>query len=107
QNCVDRLSCLHCCTPSSIAKYPENHAGTLILPFSKRRHVHCKRPMRRTREGSGQVLKGDQMDYVAPGEIVSDALKAAVKKAGLPARDMLIRGALSGVFLGYATSLVF
>jgi len=47
------------------------------------------------------------MDYVVPGEVVSDALSAAVKKAGLPARDMLIRGALSGAFLGYATSLVF
>jgi len=47
------------------------------------------------------------MDYVLPGEVVSDALNAAVKKAGLPARDMLIRGALSGAFLGYATSLVF
>src|SRR5439155_664108 len=29
------------------------------------------------------------------------------KKAGLPGPDMFIRGALSGVFLGYATSLVF
>ena len=47
------------------------------------------------------------MDYVAPGEVLSDALNAAVKKASLPARDMVIRGALSGVFLGYATSLVF
>src|SRR5206468_9277525 len=36
-----------------------------------------------------------------------DVLNAAVKKAGLSARDMLIRGALAGVFLGYATSLVF
>src|SRR6266699_1866413 len=47
------------------------------------------------------------MDYVAPVEVLSDALNAAVKKASLPARDMIIRGALSGVFLGYATSLVF
>jgi formate/nitrite transporter len=47
------------------------------------------------------------MDYVVPTEVVSDALKAAVKKTGLSASDMLIRGALSGAFLGYATSLVF
>ena len=47
------------------------------------------------------------MDYVVPNEVVSDALNAAAKKAGLSARDMLIRGALAGVFLGYATSLVF
>ena len=47
------------------------------------------------------------MDYVIPSEVVSDAMNAAVKKAGLPIIDMLIRGALSGAFLGYATSLVF
>ena len=47
------------------------------------------------------------MDYVVPSEAVSDAMNAAVKKAGLSARDMLIRGALAGAFLGYATSLVF
>src|SRR6058998_4250898 len=47
------------------------------------------------------------MDYVVPGEVVSDALNAAAKKASLSAHDMLIRGALAGVFLGYATSLVF
>ncbi len=47
------------------------------------------------------------MDYVVPNEVVSDALNAAVKKANLSPRDMLIRGALAGAFLGYATSLVF
>src|SRR5712692_2411454 len=52
-------------------------------------------------------LKGVTMDYVVPSEVVSDALNAAVKKAGLSVRDMLIRGALAGAFLGFATSLVF
>src|SRR5438876_4074286 len=47
------------------------------------------------------------MDYVVPGEVVSDALNAAAKKASLSAHDMLIRGVLAGGFLGYATSLVF
>src|SRR3989442_9693846 len=47
------------------------------------------------------------MDYVVPSEVVSDALNAAAKKAGLSAHDRLIRGALAGVFLGYAASLVF
>jgi formate transporter len=47
------------------------------------------------------------MDYVPPAEIVSDALRAAQKKTRLPVRDMLLRGALAGAFLGYATSLVF
>lgn len=45
------------------------------------------------------------MDYVTPVEIVSDAVRAAEKKVNLAAGDLLIRGALSGVFLGYATSL--
>ncbi|HEY3823879.1 MAG TPA: formate/nitrite transporter family protein [Bryobacteraceae bacterium] len=45
------------------------------------------------------------MDYVTPIEIVSDAVRAAEKKAGLSALDLVIRGALSGVFLGYATTL--
>src|SRR5215831_1144860 len=47
------------------------------------------------------------MDYVLPNEVISGALTAAVRKSNLSIRDMLIRGALSGVFLGYATSLVF
>lgn len=45
------------------------------------------------------------MDYVLPADIMSDAVKAAEKKASLPAPDLVIRGALSGAFLGYATSL--
>jgi formate/nitrite transporter len=45
------------------------------------------------------------MDYVSPVEVISDAVRAAEKKASLSARDLLLRGALSGVFLGYATSL--
>jgi formate/nitrite transporter len=47
------------------------------------------------------------MDYVVPAGVVSDAVNAAVKKSTLSVGDMLIRGALSGAFLGYATSLVF
>ena len=47
------------------------------------------------------------MDYVLPADIVSDALRAGEKKAGLTITDMLLRGALAGVFLAFATSLVF
>jgi formate/nitrite transporter len=47
------------------------------------------------------------MDYVVPTDVVSDAVNAAVKKSKLAIFDMIIRGALSGAFLGYATSLVF
>lgn len=46
------------------------------------------------------------MDYVSPKELVVDAIELAKKKADLPVRDMLIRGALAGGLLGYATSLV-
>ena len=47
------------------------------------------------------------MDYVHPTELLSDAIKAASRKASLPARELLIRGFLAGGLLGYATSLVF
>jgi formate transporter len=46
-------------------------------------------------------------DYVAPKDLVREAVDLAAKKADLSVRDMLIRGALSGAFLGFATSLVF
>jgi formate/nitrite transporter FocA (FNT family) len=45
------------------------------------------------------------MDYLNPKELVQEAILVARKKASLSVTDMLIRGALSGVFLGFATSL--
>jgi formate/nitrite transporter len=47
------------------------------------------------------------MDYVPPAELMTEAVKAAKRKAALGISDMLVRGALSGAFLGFATSLVF
>ena len=47
------------------------------------------------------------MDYVNPSELVAEAISAAKRKSELGIHDMLIRGALSGAFLGFATSLVF
>ena len=47
------------------------------------------------------------MDYVTPAELITEMLRAAKRKAQLSAGDMLLRGALSGAFLGFATSLVF
>src|SRR5215831_19851627 len=47
------------------------------------------------------------MDYVNPSELITDAVRAAKRKASLGAHDMLLRGALAGAFLGFATSLVF
>jgi formate/nitrite transporter len=46
------------------------------------------------------------MDYVNPQEAIAEALEAAEKKVRLSVRQMLMRGFLSGAFLGYATSLV-
>src|SRR5215470_5621003 len=47
------------------------------------------------------------MDYVNPSELIAEALRAAKRKSELDISDMLLRGALSGAFLGFATSLVF
>jgi formate/nitrite transporter len=45
------------------------------------------------------------MDYVNPKDLVQEVVMVARKKASLGVVDMLVRGALSGVFLGFATSL--
>ncbi|MCC6629879.1 MAG: formate/nitrite transporter family protein [Chloroflexi bacterium] len=45
------------------------------------------------------------MDYVKPVELVREIVQAAEAKTALPARDLLVRGILSAVFLGYATAL--
>lgn len=45
------------------------------------------------------------MDNVRPAEMLTEALRVAVAKAKLPVIDMLLRGALAGAFLGFATSL--
>src|SRR5579863_8208443 len=46
-------------------------------------------------------------DYVNPKDLVREAVDLAARKADLSINDMLIRGALAGAFLGFATSLVF
>ena len=46
-------------------------------------------------------------DHASPTELLQEAVRLAKKKSELPVTDMLIRGALSGAFLGYATSLAF
>ena len=45
------------------------------------------------------------MDYVSPQDIINDVRQVAIRKASLPASQMMLRGALAGAFLGYATSL--
>lgn len=47
------------------------------------------------------------MDYVPPVELMAETVRAAKRKSQLAVRDMLLRGALAGAFLGFATSLVF
>ena len=45
------------------------------------------------------------MDYVPPLDVVSNMVGAGSTKGALPAKDLLIRGFLSGALLGFATSL--
>lgn len=45
------------------------------------------------------------MDSVTPKELLQDAIAVAERKADLSVTAMLLRGALSGIFLGFATSL--
>ncbi len=45
------------------------------------------------------------MDNLTPAEVFTESLQLARKKAQLPVSTMLVRGALAGAFLGYATSL--
>jgi len=47
------------------------------------------------------------MSYVSPEDVVENMIKAGQAKAKLPVKDLLLRGALAGVFLGYATTLAF
>src|SRR5437667_7330156 len=46
------------------------------------------------------------MDHVSAQEMMASARQAARQKASLPTMQMLLRGALAGGLLGYATSLV-
>jgi formate/nitrite transporter len=45
------------------------------------------------------------MDYVNPQDLMRDAIVAAENKSSLAIGDMVLRGALAGVLLGFATSL--
>ena len=45
------------------------------------------------------------MDYIKPADVVKTMVAAGETKAGLSARDLLLRGFLSGALLGFATSL--
>jgi formate transporter len=47
------------------------------------------------------------MDYVNPVELIEEAVATAKKKSELSVSNMLVRGALAGVFLSFATSLAF
>lgn len=45
------------------------------------------------------------MDYVKPSEVVKAMLASGEAKASLSAKDLILRGILSGALLGFATSL--
>ncbi len=48
-----------------------------------------------------------KMDYVQPIKLIEQLVVVGEKKASLSVRDMLLRGFLSGVLLGFATALAF
>ncbi|HEY3848497.1 MAG TPA: formate/nitrite transporter family protein, partial [Acetobacteraceae bacterium] len=47
----------------------------------------------------------DDMDSLKPADIVANMVQSGTAKAGLGPFDLLVRGALSGALLGFATSL--
>ena len=47
------------------------------------------------------------MAYVKPDVVVENMIQAGIAKGRLGARDLLIRGLLSGALLGFATTLAF
>lgn len=47
------------------------------------------------------------MSYVKPEAVVDAMIQGGTAKAQLPAKDLLIRGTLSGALLGFATTLAF
>lgn len=47
------------------------------------------------------------MDYVAPRELAGNMMQAAVNKAALPIKDLLIRGAMSGALLAISVTLAY
>ncbi len=47
------------------------------------------------------------MDYLKPADVVRTMVEAGVTKGALPAKDILIRGALSGALLGVATAFSY
>ena len=48
-----------------------------------------------------------KMDYIKPVEVTKMMVESAAAKATLSVSDFLIRGFLSGAFLGFATTLAF
>lgn len=47
------------------------------------------------------------MSYVAPDTVVDGLVNAGTTKGKLPARQLLLRGALAGALLGFATTFAF
>ena len=47
------------------------------------------------------------MDYIKPADLVEDVAHAGAYKSNLSVSDILIKGILSGAFLGFATTLAF
>jgi formate/nitrite transporter len=73
----------------------------------KRLESHLRIDPSLSTDRSDRTLKRRTMDYVKPADVVSAMIAAGKTKAALGPRDLLIRGVLSGMLLGAATSLAF
>ena len=47
------------------------------------------------------------MSLLSPNQVVENMIQAGEAKAKLPVKDLLIRGALAGAFLGFGTTLAY
>ena len=47
------------------------------------------------------------MDYISPSEVAGSFVASGAVKSKLPVRQLLLRGALSGALLGFATTVAF
>jgi formate/nitrite transporter len=58
-------------------------------------------------DATNATPRNRSMDYAKPTDVVANMIEAGRIKLGLPARDLVVRGILSGALLGTATSLAF
>src|SRR5215467_15889478 len=78
--------------------------GRLVRGHSRRfRRPHVDGS---TANSRGLLLaRRTRMDYLTPQDVLDEARAVAIRKASLPTAQLLLRGAIAGGILAYATSL--